>query len=258
MNIIGFSSRREFEGWLDHEWNYPFTGWDFAHISSRFATGLLPFSYTTEVLTRLRSGKVHRLLDMGTGGGEYLASNLQPFPPYTRATEAYPPNVPVATQRLQPLGAKVVQIGEDNHLPFPDADFDLIINQHEEFNPDEVFRVLRHGGEFITKQVDGDNDRDLYRLFQIPYPGSHWHLDFAVHGLENAGFTISRQQVSPMITRITDVGAIIYYLKIAPWAIEDFDYHDHIDALIALHNQIAQNGFYDIVTPRFLIIAQKQ
>lgn len=41
---------------------------------------------------------------MGTGGGEFLAG-LQPLPPHTCATEGYPPNIPIAQQRLKRLGA---------------------------------------------------------------------------------------------------------------------------------------------------------
>ncbi len=70
------------------------------------------------------------MLDMGTGGGEFLSS-LAPFPPYTCATEAYPPNVPIAKARLEPLGIEVFQISEDNFLPIPDNTLDLVINRHE-------------------------------------------------------------------------------------------------------------------------------
>src|SRR5690349_15430472 len=49
------------------------------------------------------------LLDMGTGGGEWLSQ--RPFPPgRTVATEAWPPNVALARARLAPLGAQVVAV----------------------------------------------------------------------------------------------------------------------------------------------------
>jgi hypothetical protein len=49
------------------------------------------------------------MLDMGTGGGEALAG-LADRAPRTIATEAWPPNVPVAGRRLLPLGISVIQV----------------------------------------------------------------------------------------------------------------------------------------------------
>ncbi|RPK04748.1 hypothetical protein FH5_01986 [Priestia endophytica] len=45
-------------------------------------------------------------------------STLQPFPKTLYATEGYKPNVPIAKERLEPLGVKVVQLHEDNKLTF--------------------------------------------------------------------------------------------------------------------------------------------
>jgi hypothetical protein len=69
---------------------------------------------------------------MGTGGGEAL-SGLVPRPPRTVATEAWPPNVPVAARRLRPLDIPVVQdegaaenFAQDasrGRLPFRDGAF---------------------------------------------------------------------------------------------------------------------------------------
>ena len=53
------------------------------------------------------------MLDMGTGGGEFLFS-LHPLPKTVYATEGYKPNVPIARQRLEPLGVKVVYFEEDS------------------------------------------------------------------------------------------------------------------------------------------------
>jgi protein-L-isoaspartate O-methyltransferase len=84
--------------------------------------------------------KAESMLDMGTGGGERLAS-LQPLPKVTYATEAYAPNVPIARKRLEPLGVKVVQIMSDDNLPFANKTFDLIINHHEAYSVKEVYRI---------------------------------------------------------------------------------------------------------------------
>jgi hypothetical protein len=46
------------------------------------------------------------LLDLDTGGGELLAASA-PLPRRTIATEGWAPNVPVARDRLSPLGVEV-------------------------------------------------------------------------------------------------------------------------------------------------------
>jgi len=49
-------------------------------------------------MVRERLPDVTPLLDMATGGGEFLSS-LVPLPPRTVATEGYPPNLEVARRR---------------------------------------------------------------------------------------------------------------------------------------------------------------
>ena len=77
------------------------------------------------------------MLDMGTGGGEFL-SMLQPFPSTIYATEGYAPNVPIARKKLEPLGVTVVEVNDDTALPFQDGQFNLILNQHESYAASEV------------------------------------------------------------------------------------------------------------------------
>ncbi|MCB9453153.1 MAG: methyltransferase domain-containing protein, partial [Anaerolineaceae bacterium] len=125
---------------LVDEANKPFSGWDFSYIegTSRVVTAPLTWSYTSIILPKIRQSVA--LLDMGTGGGEFL-SLLQPLPAYTCATEGYAPNIPMARERLEPLGVQVHPVTDDDTLPFPDSTFDLVINKHESYSPSEVWRI---------------------------------------------------------------------------------------------------------------------
>lgn len=148
-----------FDDLMDEAERHPTQGWDFSWLGERMATKPLPWDFTHLVAERARS--VHDMLDMGTGGGEWLA-DLPVHPPHTVATEAWAPNVPVARERLRPLGVDVVQVegAPDNNLqasdeaggdlPFEPESFDLITNRHESFLATEVARVLRSGGIFLT------------------------------------------------------------------------------------------------------------
>lgn len=90
-------------------------GWDFRFLEGRWVEGATSWDYREKVLTYIEGAKV--LLDMGTGGGEFLSS-LLPLHAQTYATEGYAPNVPLAKARLEPLGVQVVEVGSDDLLPF--------------------------------------------------------------------------------------------------------------------------------------------
>ena len=99
---------REFERLVQEAWEAPFSGWDFSWLNGRYHEDPPSWNYRDVVLRHLARG-VRSLLDMGTGGGEFL-SGLAPLPEDTCATEAYAPNVPIARARLEPLGVQVAQI----------------------------------------------------------------------------------------------------------------------------------------------------
>ncbi|WP_369899622.1 class I SAM-dependent methyltransferase [Bacillus manliponensis] len=238
----------------------PFEGWDFSFISGtgRMNGEALPWSYMSKVLKE-RTKEMHSMLDMGTGGGEFF-SMLMPFPPNTAATEAYPPNMSIAKNRLEPLGVKVCEIECDEELPFADQEFDLILNQHESYSECEVKRILHDDGTFITQQVGGEDCNDLNRLLQAEINPEflHWNLDYAVKKLEKEGFTITEKDEAFPLLRFYDVGAIIYYLKAIPWQVPDFSVEQYEEKLREIHHYIEENGYVEIKTHRFYIVAKKR
>ena len=187
----------------------PFQVWDFSYLEGRWKEEATPWSYRDAVLHRLTSA--HSLLDMGTGGGEFLAA-LAPLPPYTAATEGYPPNIPIARKRLAPLGVDLRVVGDDNRLPFADEQFDLVISRHESYDPREIRRILKEGGIFLTQQVGGE---DLMQLSERLRPGTahpfaHWTAEFAVDQLLAAGFAILFQDEAQPLT---------HFMTSVPWSI---------------------------------------
>src|SRR5262249_7107155 len=162
------------------------------YLNGRWHEAPTPWDY--RALVEERKNAASAMVDMGTGGGEFLAS-LLPLPARTCATEAYPPNVPVAKARLEPLGVEVGECEEDE-IPFEDAAFDLVINRHESFAAPEVARVLRPGGRFLTQQAGGKDCIELNHLLhtQVEKHYLDWTPDAARAQLEEAGFTILRQE----------------------------------------------------------------
>lgn len=246
-----------FEFFID-ESQKPFTGWDFSYIedTGRLDSEPLEWSYASYLLPYLRQAQT--MLDMGTGGGEFLTA-LQPLPQDTHATEGYAPNFPIARRNLKPLGVNVRMVENDETLPFDDHQFDVIINRHESYYPWEVFRILKDDGQFITQQVGGSDMAELNEWLGADKDDgfSHWNLDYAEKELKKAGFHIIKKYEQFPYTRFYDVGAIVYYLKAISWQIPDFSVEKYMDQLYELHRTIMEKGYIQFKSHRFFIAAEK-
>lgn len=234
-----------------------FSGWDFSFLeqTGRMASGTLSWNYYNVVLPYIRNKE--SLLDMGTGGGEFLRL-LQPLPKQTYATEGYAPNVPVAESALAPLGVKVVAVEKDESIPLPDNHFELIINRHESYVPSEVWRMLKPGGLFITQQCGGQNDIELNHWLQANAPEYvHWNVEYAAGELKQQGFELLECKAEATNTRFYDIGAILYYLNIIEWQIEDYAFEKYREQIVKLHERINAEGYVDTTCDRFLILARK-
>ena len=129
-------------------------GWDWSYIGDRISMEPLPWNYKSITIPYIRSS--NSMFDMGTGGGELLKT-LQPFPKRTFASENYRPNFEIAKASLNKLGVEMISFDNDSNIPLEDGSFDLVINRHESYSSNEVYRILKSGGYFITQQV-GDPD----------------------------------------------------------------------------------------------------
>ena len=233
-----------------------FHGWDFSFIDGRWRESPTSWDYRQRVLGHL--GQAGSVLDMGTGGGEFLSS-LSPLPADTCATEGFPPNLPFARARLEPLGVQVVETLPGDRLPLDDERFELVINRHESFSALEVHRVLRPGGCFVTQQVGGRDNIRLNQLLQAPEERmfDDWTLAAAVGQLEEAGFRIVDGREEFPETVVSDVGAVVFYLRAIPWQVVDFTVEKYYERLVALHEQIETDGGLVLTSHRFYIEACK-
>lgn len=223
--------------------NTNFSGWDFSFISEtgRMKSEPLSWSYGSTAFQLIQHAK--SMLDMGTGGGELL-SMLQPFPPTIYATEGYAPNVPISRKKLEPLGVIVVEVKDDDALPLQDAQFDLIVNQHESYAASEVNRILSPNGIFLTQQVGGLDCAELNKQFGTPLNSefASWSLETACNELKENGFTILDAQEEFPLQRFYDIGAIVYYLKAIPWQIPDFTVERYYEELYRIHEIMLQKA----------------
>ena len=230
-------------------------GWDFSYIKDRMISEPPPWDYKQVVLSYIK--KSNYLLDMGTGGGEFL-STLRPLPKYTYATEAYPPNIPIAKRKLKKLGIKVVPVINHEKLPLKSDFFDLIINRHEEYSPQEVLRILKPNGIFITQQVGHHDNIELNQFFgEETYKNEIWNLEYASKQLRSNGFELLDSKEALFEEYFKDIGAIIFYLRIISWQIPNFDIEENIGKLKELHSIIQETGKFMTHGHRFLVIAKR-
>lgn len=234
----------------------PLGGWDFGWLGPRMRSTELPWNFAEIVVERARRSS--DLLDLGTGGGEWLAS-LTFRPRRTVATEAWEPNVELASGRLRPLGVTVVRIdpAPDNvdqrdgepqgRLPFARASFELVTSRHESFVASELARILVPGGRFLTQQAGTGRYDELRRDFGLP-PSNRaaWTLSLAVAQLERAGLRVVQSGEAELVTSFADIGALAWFLKAAPWTVPEFSLAEHRGALAELHRRMAVDGPYQV------------
>lgn len=235
-------------------------GWDFSHIAGRYTEETdLPWDYRAEAaaqLVQLPAGA--RILDMDTGGGEFLRQLGYP-PALTSASEGYPPNVELCRRELLPLGIDFRAGDARGRLPFGDGEFALILNRHGDFNSADVARMLAPGGVFLTQQVGAENDRELVELLlgDQPLPFPEQYLAVAAEKFRQAGLEIvdGRECYRPI--RFFDVGALVWFARIIAWEFPGFSVEACLPQLGRAQAQIEQTGCVSGRIHRFFLKARK-
>lgn len=242
--------------WLAEEAVAQIHGWDFSHIRNRYDEETqLGWNYEAIIHTLLN--KDMHLLDLETGGGEFLLSLHHPLH-LCSATEGYPPNVQLCRETLLPLGINFKE-ASDTHYPFEDESFDIVINRHGNYDPQEVYRILKPNGYFITQQVGAENDRELVELllnsYSLPFPDQY--LSIAKEKLKQTGFKILEAHESFTPIRFYDVGALVWFAHIIEWEFVDFSVEECFKQLCIAQQIIEEKKELVGSIHRYLLVTQK-
>jgi SAM-dependent methyltransferase len=257
---------------IDEALRASFIGWDFSWLEGRARESEPDWDY--EAIVRSALDDARSVLDIDTGGGEFLARVIRSGR-FAVATEGYGPNVTVAHDRLAAIGVPVVhtESAPDNvdqtttnpaeagsALPFRDEAFDLVIDRHSSYWPGEVRRVLVSGGRFVTQQRGdaGISGVELRALFGRPHDARPpFDLSFARDQLDHAGFDLVRSNEADTPTVFYDLAALVYYLRAIPWAVEGFDpLGADRQALERIHERIIDNGELSVCGSHMLLDAR--
>ena len=248
---------------LLNEWLYEqeiahIKGWDFSHIRGRYREeDDLPWDFGSIIKSYLRESDY--LLDMETGGGEFLLSFLL-NPKHTSAIEGYEPNIKICEEKLIPLGIDFKAADGGDELPFKDNYFDIITNRHGEYNINELKRVLKSGGLFLTQQVGAENDRELVELLigdvDIPFPKAYLNISKAEF-IEN-GFEIVEEAEAYRPIEFYDVGALVWFARIIDWEFPYFEVEKYKENLFKAQEILEKEGVIRGRIHRYYFVARKK
>ena len=234
----------------------PTEGWDFSWFEGRATEQRPSWGYARLMGERMARAKA--ALDIQTGGGEVLAS-IPAGPPVLAATESWAPNLEIARRNLARFGADVVQVGDTDALPFPDASFDLVVSRHPVATRwDEVFRVLQPGGVYFAQHVCSGSVRELTDFMMGPQPVDPGRspvvtaADAEAAGLEVAGL---RQEALRM--EFHDIAAVVHFLRKVIWIVPGFTVDGYLGRLRELHGFIERHGPFVAYSQRLLVEARK-
>ena len=246
------------EEWLKEEKMAHIQGWDFSHIYGRYSEEEnLPWDFRTVINKYLKNNM--KLLDMETGGGEFLLSLNHPKH-NTSSIEGYQPNVELCKKVLLPLGIDFKKADGDEKLPFENKYFDIITNRHGAYNVAELKRVLKKNGIFITQQVGAENDRELVEILLPKYkdlPYAEHYLNIKQQEISEQGFEILESGETFQPIKFFDTGALVWFAKIIEWEFPNFSVESHLDNLYKIQEIIEANGVVKGRIHRFYIVGKK-
>jgi SAM-dependent methyltransferase len=255
---------RSFDALIAEGAAVPVEGWDFSWFDGRATEERPPWGYARLLGARmaaLAGVEGAAALDLQTGGGEVLAT-IPAAPPTLVATESWPPNLAVARHNLAPLGATVIGMTDGcDDLPLDDAAFDLVVSRHPVgVRWDEVARVLKPGGTYLSQDVGAGSVGELTEFLMGPQPepdGPTRAPKWSVIDAEAAGLEVVDVREFRGRMEFRDIAAVVHFLRKVIWIVPDFTVDGYHDRLRVLHEQIESDGPFVATSVRFLIEARK-
>ncbi len=238
----------DFEALLAEGEAAPVHGWDFGWFDGRATEERPSWHYSSLLPPRL--ARAGRVLDLQTGGGEVFAGALAATdsrPQTIVATESWPPNLALARTALAPYGGEVLQLADTDPLPRPDGSFDLVLARHPTRTPwNEIARVLRPGGIFLSQQVVGlATNRELYEFLLGPQPSEPEDGLRAIRGAaRDAGLERLDLRYEESRVEFFDVAAIVVFLRKVLWTVPGFTVDRYREKLLELHRIIERDGAF--------------
>lgn len=246
------------EFWKREEALAHIKGWDFSHIDDRYKSEEddMPWNYKQVIQKYIKC--TDKILDIDTGGGEFLLSLHHPYE-LTSATEGYAPNVDLCQRSLGTLGIDFHEMNNYSCMPFEDEEFDIVTNRHGAYDAKEIYRILKPGGIFITQQVGEDNDWNLVNklLPDINKQSLGHNLKNQIELFQSNGFHLLEQGEVHKPIYFYDTGALVWFARIIEWEFVGFSVERCFEQLLAVEQEINKQGYVKGEVHRFYLVARK-
>ena len=246
---------RDFEELVTEAEAADVTGWGFSWLDGRATEERPPWGYLGLLSSAL--GTVTSAVDLDTGGGEVIAQVPQ-LPVSMSVTEAWPPNVARARERLGPRGVQVLETAPGGPVPLPDRSVQLVTARHPVSPPwAEVARLLAPGGQYLAQHVGPASAFELIEHFLGPLPRQRQGRDpeMELAAAQRAGLEVIELRTARCRMEFFDIGAVVWILRKCVWWVPDFTTDRYADALRALDAQIRADGAFIAHSTRHLIRA---
>jgi SAM-dependent methyltransferase len=214
-------------------------GWDWSRL--RLDSDKPDWDYIEVVRGYISGGQ--RALDIGTGGGEVLFELSESFAGAT-AIDHSRARLRVAQENGRSQGRQNVDfcLMDACALGLTSEAFDLVLNRHCSIYADEVARVLKPGGVFVSQQVGGRNSQNIFDVFGWGSNGDFWRRYNREHGIRDGSMALAEVEFQDLGCRVLerrdsdvkqyflDVESLVFFLKSAPLP-EDFIPEQHVTKL---------------------------
>ena len=196
------------------------------------------------------------VLDIGTGGGERFSRILQGYDKRAVAMEGWSGNIRVAVDHLGKIGVPVVY-GSGNLLPFRDTSFEVVLNRHEGFSPEDASRIAAAGGRVLTQQVGHDNWKEFADFFPGRQPS--WGPTFGPYqeGFHRSGLRVLRADWHESKVAVATLDDVAYLLTAVPWVVRRFNLEGDLDTLLELERELTSDNGIVLTQTRYIIEALK-
>ena len=235
-------------------------GWDFGKIDKRKKVIGKRWVFL-EVVKGYVTDKTF-LLDIGTGGGEKLLE-VAKIARKTYGIDNQQSMIDAANKNLAEMKMRNVEfkLADAKNLPFPQGYFDVVMCRHAPFYAQQVYRVMKSKGIFLTQQVYSEKDAiNIKRVFGRGQGFGREReanpIRRYIRELKAAGFEILRRDTYNATEYYADMADLIFLLRNTPM-IPDFDIDKDRKCLEEIESKYTRDDGIKTNSARYLIVCKK-
>ena len=232
-------------------------GWDFSRVRAERTP--IPWNYVDVVRNYLKP--TDKVLDVGTGGGEIFFS-LAPYFREGVGIDQQLKMIKTAERNKSTLSIDHVSLlrMEASDLQFEVESFDVVLVKHLHVYVDEIMRVLRPGGYFITQIVGKYTENNFLEAFgwERASSGPDWWqtIDEIAEQFRNHDCRILAQAEYNVPYWFQDVESFMFFIMSVPWP-ETLELEKHWQAINRILEMYQTEKGIETNEQRGLLIVQK-